>query len=322
MSAPSLANVATFVQVAAAGGFAQAAARMGVSASATSKGVARLEAELGVKLIHRTTRSVSLTPEGERFFEGAQRLLEEMEALTGEITDSAAAPRGRLTISAPSTFGRMWLTGRLVAFKRANPAVDIELIFDDRVVDLAAEAVDVAVRVGPLGDSANLVAKRLYETPIYTVASPDYLAARGAPRSPDALEGHDVLHYRSRATGRIVPFMFERDGAVTRRAFAPALVINNVDALAMAAKRGAGLAQVAVFLAEPMVREGALVEVLGDWRFQRLPISLVYLDRRLVSPRIRALVDFLTADPPRYATPDAPAPTPAGGVADIASTPS
>lgn len=304
MAIQSLANISTFVQVAACGGFAEAANRMGVSASATSKGVARLEEELGVKLLHRTTRSVSLTVEGERFFEGSRKLLEEMEALTGEITDSLDAPRGRLVVSAPSVFGRTWLTGRVIEFMRLYPKIEVELAFDDRTVDLAAEGVDVAIRVGQLGDSANIVARKLYETPIFTVASPDYIRRRGAPESIDDLDAHEVLHYRVPTTGRLMPFVFATGEGREQRTFDPALVANSVDATHDAAVAGVGVAQIATFLASDSFAKGDLVELLPNRRFPTMPVSILYLDRRLVSPRIRALVDFLIADPPRFALPE------------------
>ena len=296
----SLSNIATFIQVATAGNFAEAAARMGLSTSATSKAVQRLEDDLGVKLFHRTTRSVSLTDEGERFYEGAQRLIDEAEALTAEILNTREAPRGRLVVSAPAVFGRVWLTDKILDFMKLYPEVQVEVNFEDRLADLAADGIDVAVRLGELTDSANLVVRKLFNDHIYTCASPDYVEKYGTPQHVGDFEGHRCIHYRVRNTGRFFPFQFQVDGETIRQTFNPTLVLNSVDAIRRASERGLGISQLPSYLAAEAIREGRLVEVLPENRMTAFPYSLVYLDRRLVSPRIRALVDFLVADPPRF----------------------
>ena len=253
-----------------------------------------------MKLFHRTTRSVSLTVEGERLFEGAQRLVDEVEALTAEVTDSRQVPRGRIVISAPAVFGRFWLTDKILDFMTHYPEVEVEVNFDDRLVDLAAEGIDLAVRLGTLSDSANLVVRKLFEDTVYTCAAPDYLAANGVPGTIEDLADHRCIHYRVRNTGRLFPFHFQQNNAVVRQAFTPTLVFNSVDAIRRASERGLGIAQLPSFLALDAIRSGRLTEVLPDLRMSTFPYSLVYLDRRLVSRRVRALVDFLVADPPRF----------------------
>ena len=296
----SLPNLVTFIHVATAGSFAEAAVRMGVSTSATSKAVQRLEEELGVKLFHRTTRSVSLTTEGERLFEGSQRLVDEVEALTAEVTDSRRAPRGRIVVSAPAVFGRVWLTDKILDFMKLYPEVEVEVNFDDRIVDLAAEGIDLAVRLGALSDSANLVVRKLFDDTIYTCAAPEYLAAHGIPETIEGLTRHRCIHYRVRTTGRLFPFHFQRDDRLVRQAFTPTLVLNSVDAMRRAAERGLGVTQLPSFLALDALRTGRLTELLPALRMSSFPYNLVYLDRRLVSRRVRALVDFLASDPPRF----------------------
>lgn len=164
----SLSNIKTFIRVAQTKSFVEAANALSLSPPATSKAVASLEVELGVKLLHRTTRSVSLTPEGERFYEVAQRLLEEMDDLAQELQDSLSEPRGRLKISMSAAYGRMWGTKVLAQFLQAYPQISVELSLDDRDVDLAAEGFDVVIRVGALADSANLIARRLFLDPLIT----------------------------------------------------------------------------------------------------------------------------------------------------------
>ncbi|MEO1458346.1 MAG: LysR family transcriptional regulator [Pseudomonadota bacterium] len=302
----SLANISTFIQVARAASFAEGAARLGVSTSAASKAVQRLEEELGVKLFHRTTRSVTLTVEGERFLQGAERLVVEVEAVVAEITDSLANPRGRLVISAPAVFGRLWLTEKVLDFMCRYPQVEVELSFDDRQVDLAAEGVDVAIRIGELTDSANIVARKLFDDEIFTCASPDYIARHGVPERVEDFAAHRCLHYRVRATGRYFPFLFVENGVVVRRSFDPFFVANSVDAMKQAAERGLGIAQLPSILVVEAIREGRLVSLLPAAKRGLFPYSIIYLDRRLVSPRIRAFVDFLVADPPRFLDPAEP----------------
>ncbi|MBV6633821.1 MAG: LysR family transcriptional regulator [Alphaproteobacteria bacterium] len=294
----SLTNVATFVQVANAGSFAEASARLGISTSATSKAVQKLEEELGVKLFHRTTRSVSLTVEGERFFEGASQLLDDMDSLTTEIADSTSEPRGKLVVSAPAVFGRVWLTERVLTFMEKFNQVEIELNFDDRQVDLAADGVDLAVRLGSLADSSNLIARKLMDDTIFTCASPGYIERRGRPDVISDLAQHCCIHYRVKSTGRFFPFIFHCHGETRRETFKPRLVVNSVDATVQAVERGIGIAQLPAFLALPLLQEGRLVEVLKTVRITDFPYNMVYLNRQMVSPRIRALVDFLAADPP------------------------
>lgn len=295
----NLHTLAIFVQVAQAGGFAPAAKRLGISTSACSKAVSRLEEEIGAKLFNRTTRSVALTVEGERFLDGARGLLEAAKTLSEEFSDSIENPRGRLVISAPAVFGRKLLTERVLAFMCQYREVEVEMSFDDRQVDLASEGVDVAIRIGDLGDSVNLVARKLFDDRVYSCASPAYLERHGVPARIEDLDDHRAIHYRVRNTGRLFPFVFSVAGERVRRTLDPALVANSVDAILQGAEAGIGIAQLPSFLVTGSLASGRLVEVLPQHRFERFPYSVVYLDRRLVAPRIRAFVDFLASDATR-----------------------
>ncbi|MEO0427291.1 MAG: LysR family transcriptional regulator [Pseudomonadota bacterium] len=291
----NLQTLSIFAHVAQAGGFAPAAKRLGISTSACSKAVSRLEEEIGAKLFNRTTRSVSLTVEGERFLDGARRLLDAAETLEEEFSDSIDNPRGRLVISAPAVFGRKLLTERVLSFMCQYEDIEVEMSFEDRQVDLAAEGIDVAIRIGNLGDGANLVARKLFDDQVHTCASPSYLKRHGEPRRVGDLVGHRAIHYRIRNTGRLFPFVFDVGGEAVYETLEPALVANSVDAILQAAEAGIGIAQLPHFLALDALREGRLIEILSDVRFDRFPYSIVYLDRRLVAPRIRAFVDFLAS---------------------------
>ena len=291
---PPLSSVAAFVQVAETRAFNEAARQLDLSPSATSKAVSRLEDEFGVKLLHRTTRSVSLTPEGERYLEGAKRLLSDMAALGAEVSNTLADPVGRLTVSAPAALGRMWLVDALRDFRDAWPKIEIALSLDDRAVDLAGDAVDMVIRTGSLADSANLVARRLFTDPLIVCATPDYWTRNGRPQHPDDLSAHGCLNFRNRRTGRTMPWLFTLDGTTTSRVFNGPLTIDDGEAVGRAAEAGMGVSQMPGFMAAKALRAGQFEEVLRDFRPPEVPFTALYLDRRLVSPRIRVFADFLT----------------------------
>lgn len=292
---PSLTSIAAFVSVAETGAFNEAARALDMSPSAASKAVTRLEHVLGVKLMHRTTRSVSLTPEGERYLEGAKRILGEVRSLGREIADTSADPSGRLTVSAPAAFGRMCLVPILPVLQEKWPAIELDLSLDDRAVDLAGDAVDVAIRAGPLSDSASLIARRLFDDPLTVCATPDYWARYGKPSHPDDLVQHRCLNFRNQRTGRTMPWAFFAEGQATSRIYPGSLTIDDGEAVGRAAQSGLGVSQMPGFMAAPGLLSGELEEALAAFRPTPTPFTALYLDRRLVSPRIRAFVDFLAS---------------------------
>jgi LysR family transcriptional regulator, regulator for bpeEF and oprC len=289
----SLSNIKTFIRVAQTKSFVEAANALSLSPPATSKAVAKLETELGVKLLHRTTRSVSLTNEGERFYEVAQKLLEEMDDLTQELQNTLSEPRGRLKISMSAAYGRMWGTKVLAQFLQTYPQISVELSLEDREVDLAAESFDVVIRVGTLADSANLIARRLFVDPLITCATPKYLEHCGRPQHPDELARYNCLSFRNRKTGRPVPWFFTIDEEVKRRNFKGTLTIDDGEAVGQAAMLGMGISQMPGFMAINALQKGTLEEVLADYRPPSVPFTALYLERRLVSPRIQAFIDFM-----------------------------
>ncbi|MBE9098843.1 LysR family transcriptional regulator [Vacuolonema iberomarrocanum] len=289
----SLTNVATFIRVAESQSFVQAANDLGLSPPAVSKAIAKLEAELGVKLLHRTTRSVSLTAEGERFYDGVKPLIEEMTALTTELTKSLSEPQGRLKISMGSAYGRIWGTWLMPMFLKTYPRISVELSLDDRDIDLAAEGVDVALRIGALPDSANLMARRLFTDPLIVCATPDYLEQAGYPSHPDDLVHFNCLNFRNRKTGRPMPWLFTVDGSVERRLVSGNLTIDDGEAVGRSAIAGVGISQMPGYMATEALEQGHLTEVLQEYRPPEAPITALYLDRRLVAPRIRAFIDFM-----------------------------
>ncbi len=297
----SLNNIATFIEVAKCRSFAAAASRLGLSTSAVSKAVLRLEQDLGVKLLHRTTRSVSLTPEGTRFLEGASRLTGEMDDLVREITDTRDVPQGRLVVGSTVVFGRMWLMECLVEFRRLYPDVEIELVLDDRSADLAADGLDVVVRAGALDDNANLVARKFFEDQTVLCASPDYLAARGIPQAIEDLDSHCCLQFRNPAHGRLYPYRFTLKGHSISKVMGGGLIANEGEALKVAAVAGAGVIQLPSYMVMDDLEAGRLVPLMKRYWPIMQPYHILYLDRRLVSKRIRVFIDFLIKNRPDWA---------------------
>ncbi len=286
----NLTAIAAVIQVSEQGSFAAASRALGLSTSATSKAISRLEEELGVKLFHRTTRSVSLTPEGECYVEGLAPLLLEMEAVTSDVTDSLSQPRGVLRISGPAAFSRITLVPQLSKFCQRYPEVLVDLSLADHHVDLAAEQIDVAIRAGALPDNVNLVARKLFQDPLITCAAPTYLKEFGIPKTPSDLEHFNCLNFRNTRTGRPVPWFFNNP---ERQLVTGALVIDDGEAVGRAAMSGLGISQMPGFMAREALQSGRLQEVLADFRPPSIPFHALYLDRKLVSPRIRAFIDFL-----------------------------
>lgn len=246
----SLSTLSAFVAVASAGSFADGANQLGLSKSATSKAVARLEEELRVKLLNRTTRSISLTPEGARFLEGARRLLGELDALTDEITASLGEPRGLLRVSAPVGLGRLKIVPIIADLSVRFPRLEIDLSLEDRIVDLAADGIDVSIRSGSLEGSANLIARHLFDDALVTVAAPLYLEQHGIPQTPADLRGHNCLNFRNQRTGRIVPWMFSDEGDVEKYELSGHLTVDDATSIAALTLAGGGISQMPYFLAK------------------------------------------------------------------------
>ncbi|MEL6964548.1 MAG: LysR family transcriptional regulator, partial [Pseudomonadota bacterium] len=252
----SLTTLSAFIEVAGTGSFARAAQQLGLSTSATSKAVARLEDELGVKLLHRTTRSVSLTPEGERFLEGSRHLLGEFAILKDEVASSLDEPKGLLRVSVPVALGRLRVVSIASGFQQRFPNVLIDLSLNDRAVDLAGNRIDISIRAGKLEDSATLVARHLFDDRLVTVATPDYWSRAGRPTHPDDLIGHRCINFRNQRTGRLMPWTFTIDGNVQRREVKEYLTLDDGQSVGEAALASCGISQMPTFMAERSLKAG------------------------------------------------------------------
>lgn len=288
----NIANALTFVAVAQEGSFVKASQRLGMSSSAVSKAVARLEQDLGVKLLHRTTRSVSLTPEGEGYFSGMRQLSQELEQLNEEVGAANTRPRGTLSISVPPAWGRVVLVPLLAEFRDRYPEIRLFVSFDSGAVNLAADGFDLVIRSSRLPDSANLVARPFAQVQQRLCAAPAYLERYGTPETIDDLLEHARLGIRNPATGRIRALSLGANAGRSIAADGP-LLVDDAEALLGAARAGMGLAQLFDFLVDADIARNDLVEVLARHKPPSTALYVMYLDRRLLSPRIRVFIDFL-----------------------------
>ena len=282
-----------FVATAQTGSFTAAAGQLGVSNRLTSKYVADLEARLGVRLLQRTTRKVGLTPAGEDVLARAPALLDDLDALIGEVSEGSCGFAGVIRVSAPVTFGEIWVAGMLERFGRANPALSFDLRLSDRHVDLAAEGIDVAFRLGRT-ETQSLKARKLGSFRSILVASPDYLARRGEPKVPADLSAHDCIIDTNRRRPR--RWSFDAGGGEISVNVAGRFHVNSARAAAGLAVCGHGLAYVPRFALQGALAAGLVVAVLPAHSGETIPLSAVYLEGRVLPRKVRALIDFAAED--------------------------
>jgi len=274
-------------------GFAAAARDLGLSNAAVSKQVSALEAELGARLLNRTTRRLSLTEPGRLFHQRITRILDDLAEAEAEVSDHAVAPRGRLRISAPMSFGIRYLAPALAAFRRRWPDVALDLSLSDRMVDLVEEGFDVAIRISELGDSS-MIARRLCNARAVIVAAPSYLARRGSPGAPEDLAGHDCLIYGHHLADEALWSFRAPEGSRDVRVRGT-FTANNGDILAEAAAEGLGLTRLPLFIVADALRAGRLVPVMCLHPATTEGIFAVYPATRHLSAKARVFIDHLAA---------------------------
>ena len=288
----NLADIAVFVRVVERGSFTLAADDLELSRAVVSKYLTRLEDRLGARLLNRTTRRLSLTEAGAALFEASRGALERIEDAEQAIAHLQSAPRGRLRVSAPMSFGILHLGPAFADFAQAFPDVTLDVRLDDRFVNLVEEQVDVAVRIGALTDSS-LVARRLAPARSVVCASPAYLAEHGEPETPQDLASHDCLLYSYQSTANVWRFT-DRDGNETPVAVTGSLRVNNGIVLAEAAVAGRGVLMTPTFYVGHLLRAGKLRAILPGYRLlPELAVHAVWPQRGYVPPKVRAFVDFL-----------------------------
>ncbi|MDR3440101.1 LysR family transcriptional regulator [Telmatospirillum sp.] len=284
-------SMEAFVRVAESHSFSEAARRLQLSKSVISRQVSALETQLGARLFHRTTRSLSLTEVGQAYFERCSRILSEIEEANLSVSSLQSTPRGKLRVNAPMSFGILHLAPLLPGFLDRFPDIDIDMVMNDRFVSLVDEGFDVAVRIGKLEDSS-LIARQLAPARKVVCASPAYLARHGTPQTPDDLLQHCCLTYSNRTSPEewlfVAPDGHRWSVEVTGR-----LRVNNGDVLREAALGDAGVIIIPSFIVGRDLQAGTLVSLLADFVPQDLAIHAVYPHNRHLSPKVRAFVDFL-----------------------------
>jgi DNA-binding transcriptional LysR family regulator len=281
-----------FARVVAEGSFSRAALRVGLPKSTVSRRVAKLEAQLGERLLLRTTRQLTVTDFGHSVLEHAQHVADEVQATASLAQHRQVEPSGRLRVSMPSDFAIVVLGPLLAQFIARYPSISLEVDLSPRRVDLIGENFDLAVRMGDLPDDASLAARRLAVFSAGLYASPTYLARRGMPSEPEALMEHDALHLLKR-TGEPARWDLSR-GATRWQGLPPGrATANSPELLTRLARLHAGIAVVADYFAQPYVTSGELVRVLADWQAPAAPAWAVFPGRRLMPARTRVLLDAL-----------------------------
>lgn len=283
-----------FMQAADTRSFVEAGRQSGVSASAVGKAVARLEERLGVRLFHRSTRSVTLTPEGQLFLDHCQRIQAEMVAAEEALSGSRAVPRGPLRIAIPAVAEGLLLPA-LAGFMKAHPAVRLEIEASDRLVDIIEEGFDAVIRTGEPADS-RLMGKGLGHFRHCVVASPAYLSQHGLPKAPEDLGLHACLHHRHPVTGKPEPWPFQRRDLKQGIDLPVTALAATAQARAFLAAEGLGIACVPDFVARPWLDGGLLVEILADHVRSTGRFHLLWPAGRHQSPRIRAFIDHMTQE--------------------------
>jgi DNA-binding transcriptional LysR family regulator len=286
-----LSEMRAFQAVADAGSFTAAAGALGVSQSMVSRAVVRLEERLGASLLHRSTRRLSLTDEGEIFLQACRRVLEDI----GEAEQSVRAdalPVGALRVSAAVLWGQDAIVPHLPEFMARYPKLEVHLSLEDRHVDLIEEKIDVAIRLGRLADSS-LVARKIGEVRRIIVASPAYLARQGRPSTPDDLLKHDCLLW-DEEHDYLNRWPFDVHGVIRRIKVRGRVVSNNTQAHHLLATKGVGISRMPEHHARPFVRRGELIPVLDRWHCdEAVPAHALYLRTNIARPRVRVFVDFL-----------------------------
>lgn len=278
-----------FVRIVESGSLTAAADAAGVSATSVVRGLAALESRVGMRLLNRTTRRMALTDEGREYYALCRRILADLAEAEDALAQRRRAPAGLLRITAPTTFGRMHVAPTAAAFLEAYPAVRVEMTLTDRVVDMLEEAVDVAVRIGPPADSS-LAAAAVGKTPRIVCAAPDYLRRRGAPETPADLARHACVRFTGLSADP--EWEFQVNGKRMRTAVDAAFAVNQVDAAVDACLRGLGCGMFLGYQTAAALRSGALVRILQAFEPPPRPVNLLYPPARLLSPRVRAFMDF------------------------------
>jgi len=283
-----------FARVVEAHSFTKAAESLDMPASSVTRVIKELEDYLGVRLLQRTTRHISLTPDGSVYYDQCRRLLADIEAVESSFPGSAGRPRGKLRVDMTASLARLFVIPAIKTFQRTYPDVELTLTLGDRTVDLVQEGVDCVIRAGVPQDSATLVARRIAGFEWVTCASPSYIKEYGEPKSFDDLKNHRAVGYASSRNGRSsTHWTFVIDGEERAAVVPERIIVNDTDAYIASGVEGLGLIRAANYMVIPYLRSGQLRQVLPDLRAPIVPLSVMYPRNRHLSPTVRAFADWI-----------------------------
>lgn len=289
-----LSGIGVISAVVEAGNFARAGEAMGLTQPAVSRAIARLEDRLGIRIFNRTSRSVSLTEEGRRFYETVSPLLANIEQAALDASSATARVRGRLRINADGTFGHFILAPRISEFLDRYPELSVEIFVQDRIGDLVAEGYDVAIRFGE-PEQSSLKARLLLETRVLTCASQAYLATHGTPTHPhDLQDGHQCVLIRDPVTGRPYGWEFQSGKETIPISVSGPLMVNDTGSIIAACVGGSGIAQLLDLYAGALLADDKLVHLLPDWSEETFPLYAYHQDSSLLTAKVRAFLDFVS----------------------------
>jgi DNA-binding transcriptional LysR family regulator len=284
--------IRAFARVVEAGSFTKAADTLGMPNASLTKSIQALEAHLRVKLLQRTTRRVSVTPEGAQYYEKTQRLLKELDDVDASFSAAQSRPRGHLRVDMGSSVANLILLPALPAFSALYPDIRIDLGVSDKHVNLVGDNVDCVIRGGDLTE-LSLVGRQVGSASWVTCATPSYLREHGTPKHPSDLEeGHRIVQYLSTRTGRGISLRFEKNGETVEISSGRSVGINESNAHVAAGVAGLGVIQTFAYAAAPHLASGALVPILEKWQPSRYPFYVVYPSNRYVSNRLRVFIDW------------------------------
>ncbi len=288
----SFGAIPVFVAVVEYGGFSPAARFLGISKSAVSKRITQLEEQLGVKLLHRTTRKLSLTEAGEHYYEHASKANAAAQDAEDAVAQLQGEPQGRLRINTPMSFGRLHMAPMIPEFLKKYPKISIDLVMDDKVVDLVSGSFDIAIRTGELADSS-LIARRLAPLNSVLCASPEYLKINSVPQQLDDLLQHNCLSFSY--SNDVKEWSFIKEDKRFNIEVTGNYQVNNSEALRDAVLQGLGIARLPTFVAGPDIKSGKIIPLFTDYQMPSQVISAVLIERQFMPAKVRAFLDFSIA---------------------------
>jgi DNA-binding transcriptional LysR family regulator len=287
----NLNDIAAFVSSVNAGSFTSAAKQLGLTRSAVGKSVVRLETRLQVRLLNRTTRSLSLTDDGQVLYDRCVGVLQDLDDVEDALAFRRTTPSGRLRISLPVALGRLHVLPHIESCLEQWPMLSIDATFSDRLVDLIDEGFDLAIRIGPPKEDSRLLTRTVAYQQMITCASPKYLARYAEPKTPNDLAGHECLHFV--AGGRLLPWNFRVGAEGVAIVQAGRLQMDSAEALHRSAIAGLGIATLPSYVVNDELRTGKLIQLLADYAEAAEPIRAIYPSKRHLSPKIRLFIDKL-----------------------------